>query len=110
MDIDDIDKDLEKILNKRVVPKMRSNLEYKIIKESLDQKISNNVDFRGIAIRALKDFINSLVLPSPAFSLSMVLLIGLVLGAYSGSVIQDYNSLEDYIMMGSDFDYSGDFL
>ncbi len=105
-----IDKDLEEILSKRAVPEMRSNLEHRIIQASLAQEVSKKAGSGGVVIRAFKDFIDSLVLPNPALSLSMVLLIGLVLGAYSGGVIQDYNSLEAYIMMGSDFDYGGDFL
>ncbi len=110
VEVMDKDIDLDALLSKRKVPEMRSNLEHRIIQASLNEAHSIDCDGDKAGVFGVfRDFIDSLVLPQPTLVLSMVLLLGIVMGAYSSDVLQNHTSLEAYIMMGSDMDY-GDIL
>ncbi len=109
--MDDRYKNLEDVLGMREVPEMRSNLENRIIQAA---KVGKRVhQKRGLWAginAAIEEFFDGLLLPAPAYSLAVILLITLFLGVYSDDalIIPDVTAVSDMaeymdFAQGSDF-------
>ena len=76
------DSELDKILRVRDVPSMRNNLEHRILQASLES-VEKTDNSRTNPVSAIfSSILDGVILPKPALSMVLVLLFGLVLGAY----------------------------
>ena len=107
----DIDQNLDVLLKTRAVPDMRSNLEHRIIQKSLNQEKQSKTQDIGNFFRAVRDFMDCMVLPQPALAMVMVLVIGAAIGTYSSEIltVDDDQDVEAYMMIIDDIEYE-DFL
>lgn len=104
-------KRFDAVLERRSVPEMRSNLEYRIIQAAKAGKKAHQQ--RGIWAginAAIDEFFDGLLLPAPAYSLAFVLLVALFLGFYNDNAlimpdIAGVNDMADYM----DFTQNSDF-
>jgi len=78
----------ENILKSRKVPEMRSNLEYRIIQAAkAGREVRAQRGFWAGVNAAIDEFFDGILLPAPAYSLSLVLLFALFFGLYSDATI-----------------------
>ncbi len=106
------DNKFEKILRSRYVPPMRSNLEERIIQASLS---NNNMPYKQQRRGNIRDIFagifDSLILPKPALSFAVVLVLGIALGqssAFYGDVMLDG---DDFFLVSDSYDIEyGEFL
>lgn len=91
--MDPNDMKLDDLLQKRAAPPMRSNLEQRILKESLIPAKRRQGSF--VLSDWMNAFYQAFALPRPVLSLALVLLIGITLGTYidSTSVMDDSSNL-----------------
>ena len=82
--MDEQDKQLDEIMKRRDIPKMRSNLSERIIDaaQKTPQKASVSVPGLGLVQAALEGFINRILLPRPAIVMAGVLVFGLAIGIF----------------------------
>lgn len=88
------DYELNKILNKRVVPNPPSNLAYRI-QQAAHQKTQQKSNVDG-SFSWNKQILNMLFIPRPAFIMAFCLVIGLGIGMYANNenlINQDWSSL-----------------
>jgi hypothetical protein len=101
---------LDDILRERYVPEMPTNLAYRIIEAAKPRGEEKGFTWAAFQ-RALTEIF---VIPQPAFAMAVILLLGIVLGAYFGTeqsltfqIAQD--NFSSFITAENNFDY-GDFL
>lgn len=104
-----MDKMFDELLEKRSVPAMRSNLEYRITQESL--RVTPKVQQTNRLEDFIRAFSDALLIPKPAVVMGLVLVCGVFLGLYSG----DFEALGaadefDVLFMVEDEMIYGDFL
>lgn len=76
----DPDKKMEEIMNARYIPEMRSNLAERIIEASRHHQARGE---SGIMLW-VNTFTDAFMLPRPAYVLTMIFVLGLLLGGVSG--------------------------
>lgn len=86
------DKKMEEMLNTRFVPEMRSNLAERIIDASRHHQAQGESGF----VLWIYTFRDAFVLPKPAYVLTMIFIIGLLLGGVSGFMDVSTASAADY--------------
>ncbi len=133
MDHDNFDEQLDKLLNQRGVPEMRSNLAHRIIeasrdvpqeKEGLDKLTALCRGAGMVFLKGVTSVLDHVALPQPAFAvaIAVVMIGGAMLGAHTGGLntatllsdngyapLYDSSDVEAYIMATDSFEY-GDFL
>lgn len=114
---------LEALLSIRDVPEMRGDLESRILQASAAQLHVKRRQFNFIdAInKGINSVLDCVLLPSPAYAMAVVLIVGAVIGLYSGAEIEggelvmSYanidvgDDMESFIMASENFEY-GDYL
>lgn len=81
-------RDFEDAMLSRHVPEMRSNLEYRIIQAAkVGREVHAQRGFWAGVNAAIDEFFDGILLPAPAYSLSLVLLFALFFGLYSDTTI-----------------------
>lgn len=101
---------LDDILRERYTPDVPTNLAYRIIEAARPRGEEKGFTWAGVQ-RALAEMF---VIPQPAFAMAVILILGVVIGAYYGTeqslTIQiARDNFSSFITAENNFDY-GDFL
>lgn len=88
------DNELNKILKVRAVPPMRSNLEHRIVQASLASDKDRDISKGNPLLAVFTAILDALILPKPALSMALVLVLGLVLGGYSAGVSEASTNID----------------
>ena len=120
------DEQLEALLNMRDVPEMPGDLESRILQASASQlhikrRQFDFLDAINVINKGISSVLDCILLPRPAYAMAVVLIVGAVIGLYSGAGIEDGelvisyanidvgDDMESFIMASEDFEY-GDYL